>query len=317
MNSLIIKLGATGDVVRTTPLLRRLTGKVTWLSAAKNRSLLEGLPERNVELEVFSWEERDRIAGRAFDLAISLEDDLETVTVLQTVQYRQLFGAHADGHGDMTYTEDSRGWFDLSLISSHGREKADRLKYQNRRTYQELIFDGLGLGFRGEKYLLPATEHSPLQGDVAIAPEAGKVWPMKKWAYYDRLRSELKDCGLTVNVLPTRPTLLEHLADVRGHRCLVSNDSLPMHLALGSGIPCVAIFTCTSPWEIYGYGVLTTLVSPRLGDFFYKRGFDLRATAATTLEQVFNATLAQLEAAKGPASAEQKRTEAMENCLES
>jgi hypothetical protein len=27
MNSLIIKLGATGDVVRTTPLLRRLRGR--------------------------------------------------------------------------------------------------------------------------------------------------------------------------------------------------------------------------------------------------------------------------------------------------
>ena len=35
MNVLIVKLGATGDVVRTTPLLKRFTGPVTWITAAK------------------------------------------------------------------------------------------------------------------------------------------------------------------------------------------------------------------------------------------------------------------------------------------
>jgi ADP-heptose:LPS heptosyltransferase len=43
MNVLIVKLGATGDVVRTTPLLRRLSGSVTWITAAKNGVFLEGL----------------------------------------------------------------------------------------------------------------------------------------------------------------------------------------------------------------------------------------------------------------------------------
>jgi hypothetical protein len=37
------------------------------------------------------------------------------------------------------------------------------------------------------------------------------------------------------------------LADVHGHRCLVSAESLPMHLALGSGLRWVSIFTYTSP----------------------------------------------------------------------
>ena len=40
MNILIIKLGATGDVVRTTPLLRHFKGSVTWLTTAKNSLLL-------------------------------------------------------------------------------------------------------------------------------------------------------------------------------------------------------------------------------------------------------------------------------------
>ena len=120
----------------------------------------------------------------------------------------------------------------FSLISAHGREEADRLKFRNRRTYQELIFDGLGLGFAGEEYLLPEPIATGLSGDVAIAAEAGAVWPMKKWAYYDALRKTLEERGLIVNVLPQRSSLLEHLADVKNHRCLVGGDSLPMHFAL-------------------------------------------------------------------------------------
>jgi hypothetical protein len=42
---LIIKLGATGDVVRTTSLLRRLNGEITRLTEGKNIVLLEGLKD--------------------------------------------------------------------------------------------------------------------------------------------------------------------------------------------------------------------------------------------------------------------------------
>lgn len=291
MNVLIIKLGATGDVVRTTPLLHHLRGTVTWVTSAKNRSLLDGLVGLEVQLRVLAWEERDQLAGASFDLAISLEDEPETAALLKTVHYEKLFGAYADDHGVMRYTQDSHRWFDLSLISVYGRQEADKLKLANRISYQEMIFEGLGLRFTGEPYFLPPTSSSPLQGDVAIASEAGAVWPMKKWAHYQQLKEELERHGLKVNFLPPRPTLLEHLADVRGHSCLVNGDSLPMHLALGSKIICVALFTCTSPWEIYEYGLLTKLVSPLLGEFFYKRGFDPRATTAIRLEEVLKATL--------------------------
>jgi hypothetical protein len=198
----------------------------------------------------------------------------------------------------LRYTETSTRWFDLSHISSHGRQEADRLKLLNRQTYQELIFRGLGLYFSGETYLLREPIETGLSGDVAIAADAGPIWPMKRWAYYGELIRRLEDQGLIVNVLPKRPLLLEHLADVRNHRCLVGGDSLPMHLALGTGTRCVTLFTCTSPWEIYDYGVQTKLVSPLLEEFFYKRGYDERATTAISLDQVFDAVMAQLENAK-------------------
>jgi len=248
MSVLIIKLGATGDVVRTTPLLRRFDGPVSWITAKNNLELLQ---EVDPEVRCVSWENRKDVADTTYDLVINLEDHCEASQFLDELTFKQLFGAYLGGDDQLAYTSDSRDWFDLSLISAYGREDADRLKLLNRRTYQELIFEGLGLGFGGETYYLPAPRPTGLQGDVAISSTAGRVWPMKKWAYYDELKSELESGGLKVNTLQNRSTLLEHLADVQGHRCLVSGDSLPMHLALGSGVRCVSIFTCTSPWEIY------------------------------------------------------------------
>jgi len=293
MSVLIIKLGATGDVVRTTPLLRRLDGPVSWITAENNLALLEGIDR---EVRCVSWENRKRVADADYDLVINLEDDREMSRFLKELKFKQLFGAYVNGDDRLAYTSDSRDWFDLSLISAYGREEADRLKLLNRRTYQQLIFEGLGLGFNGETYYLPPSRPTTLQGDVAISSTAGPIWPMKKWAYYDKLKQRLENHGLIVNELPQRGSLLEHLDDVQGHRCLVSGDSLPMHLAMGSGLRCVSIFTCTSPWEIYEYGLQKKIVSPLLEKFFYKRGYDRRATTAISVEKVMDAVISQLDA---------------------
>jgi len=293
VNTLIVKLGATGDVVRTTPLLGKLGGEVIWLTEPKNAVLLNGIGEG---LQCFPWEQRKSVPDIAYDLIVNLEDTQEIGLYLNGLKAKQRFGAYAAADDRLCYTEDSQCWFDLSLISSHGREQADRLKLLNRRTYQDLIFSGLGLQFEGEKYLLPKPIETGLSGDVAIAADSGPVWPMKKWAYFDALKDRLEDRGLRVNILPKRSSLLEHLADVRNHRCLVGGDSLPMHFALGTGRRCVSLFTCTSPWEIYGYGIQTKIISPLLEEFFYKRGYIERATTTISVEEVFTAVMKQLDA---------------------
>ena len=290
MNVLIAKLGATGDVVRTTTLLSQFHGHVSWITEPKNAVLLRNHSDN---FRCLTWEERDSATDRPYDLVINLEDTIEVGSFLKTLNCKQLFGAFVDSQDLLRYSEDSREWFDLSLISRFGREEADKLKFQNRRTYQDLIFSGLGFPFAGETYVLPEPARTDLSGDVAISAEAGPVWPMKNWAHYSQLKAQLENEGLRVNFLPKRRSLLEHLGDVRNHRCLVGGDSLPMHFALGTGTPCVTLFTCTSPWEIHDYGLQTKIVSPLLGEFFYKRGFDDRATTAITLDEVRDAVLRQ------------------------
>jgi len=291
MNILILKLGATGDVVRTTPLLKHLAGEVSWVTAAKNFPLLAGLTKT---LRAISWEQRAQFCDREYDLVINLEDTADVAQFLPQLKFKKLFGAYIDANNALVYSDAARGWFDLSLISRFGKAAADKFKLENRRTYQDLIFGGLGLKFQGEKYMLPEPVRTSLTGDIAIAPKAGHVWPMKNWAFYNELKLELEKKGLTVNVLPERGTLLEHLGDVKNHRCLVSGDSLPMHFALAVGTPCVTLFTCTSPWEIYDYGIMRKITSPLLAEFFFKRGMDERAIRAIPLSEVYAAVLEQL-----------------------
>lgn len=293
MNTLIIKLNAIGDVVRTTTLLRVIDGDVTWITDPANTILLRNLVRH---VRVLSWSERSSLLDERYDLVINLEDDMEVCAFAATVPCERLYGARKDGE-TVTYGEDAQAWFDLSLVSRFGRAEADRLKYQNRRSYQSLVFEGLGHRFSGETYLLPAASPTDLFGDVAIAAVAGAVWPMKAWAHYGALRDCLRARGLVVNDLPKRASILEHIADVSNHRCVVSGDSLPMHIALGTGTRCVTIFNCTSPWEIHDYGLQTQIISPLLGEFFYKRSFDARATHAIPLAKVEHAVLAALEAA--------------------
>ena len=193
MNILILKLGATGDVVRTSSLLNKFTGAVTWITAPKNTVFLAGIRDG---LRCLSWEQREQARDTNYDLVINLEDDLETSLFVKTVQYKQIFGAFVNSDNILQYTDDAHRWFDLSLISRHGRGKADHLKLLNRHTYQELIFDGLGFAFKGEKYFLRTPVETGLAGDVAIAADSGPVWPMKKWAYYNELKARLGREGL-------------------------------------------------------------------------------------------------------------------------
>lgn len=69
------KIGATGDVVRTTTLLSRFrTDHVSWITESNNAVLLRGLSDG---LRCLTWEEREAARDRDYDLVINLEDSIE------------------------------------------------------------------------------------------------------------------------------------------------------------------------------------------------------------------------------------------------
>lgn len=287
MKILIIKLGAAGDVVRTTSLLHLFTNdEVDWITSFENAILINDNPliSRLIIDSDFLTIKHDE-----YDLIINLEDNEKAAQIVSFLKTKELFGCYLDKNNKLTYTENSSAWFDMSLISKYGKEKADELKFSNDLSFQEIIYNGFGYKFRGEKYILPNSPVSDLTGDIAVAPKAGSRWPMKNWAYYEELIRILIERGWSVNILPQRPSLLMHLADIKNHKLLISGDSLPMHLALGANINCVTFFLCTSPSEIYDYGIQKKLISPYLKEFFYQQDYNEKAVKAITLKETLSA----------------------------
>lgn len=288
---LIVKTGAAGDVLRTTPLLRVFGNwSADWFVAPENKELLdESLLDHILTRP-------DHLEGEKYDLVINLEDDPEiNKELLPRIRYSRIFGACRRSDGTLDYTDDAGPWFDMGLMSKFGIKRADGCKLANRSSYQEIIFRCLGLTFKGEQYILPGVNsRSEIKGDIAIAPMAGNRWPNKNWKFYDEL-ARLLSKSYRVTILPHRSTLHGHIADIREHSFVISNDSLPMHISLGAGIPCLAIFTCTSPWEIYDYGLLTKVVSPNLAKYFYTRTSDEEAVTAISLDEVYRKVCERLD----------------------
>ena len=144
MSVLVIKLGATGDV----SLYDTSFAPIERFGHVDHRGqelCVAGWPRgQSASFPLGSACARPRYSD---NLLINLEDSLEVAHFLKNVTSAEIFGAYADSSDCLCYTNNSKRWFDLSLISSYGRREADRLKFLNRQTYQELIFEGLGLRF--------------------------------------------------------------------------------------------------------------------------------------------------------------------------
>jgi heptosyltransferase II len=282
---LVIKTGAAGDVVRTSVLLNALFGKVTWLTEAKYKDLFpESHPWVENILPVAEWTELK--FKDPFDLVISLEEDLRCATIASKVPSRKLTGVYAEGN-TLNYTADSACWFDLGLLSKQGLEIANSLKAKNTLAYQQLLFTMIGMKFNGEKYVVYKNPTlNPTPGVIGLERRAGKRWNNKIWSGYDHLAAKLSASGYKIKFLGELPSIKAYLDDIARCTYVISGDTLAMHIALAYQRPCIAIFNCTSPAEIFDYGLLRKIISPRLEKYFYKRGFDEDAVNAISVEEV-------------------------------
>ena len=282
---LIIKLGATGDVIRTTPLLRAFPDRFFWISSSYNLPVVPLPAERKCSVEqIPSW-----ILTHPFDCVINLEESLEMAELTHRINAGKKLGVCLDKAGKLMYSSSSRSWFDMSLISLLGREKANQLKWTNRRTYQSFLFEIAEKSFAGEEYVLPAFL-PPDSNDtwmVGLEARVGKQWPNKGWEGYTGLKEKLEADGITVKIFEDRPSIHDYIREIASCRLLVTGDTLAMHLGLGLRIPCITLFNCTSPWEIEGYQRMTKHISPLLEKYFYKTASDTEARSAIPVSEVY------------------------------
>jgi heptosyltransferase-2 len=290
-NILVCKTSALGDVVRTTPILRVINGNIFWLTSKEASELLP----RIETLKILTPNEIDVLKYINFDLVLNLEEDVELAKFLTKLRYKKLIGVYYDFESDrLSYTDESKEWYDMSLISKYGKEKADLLKWENKKPYQEILFSMLGKKFNGEEYLLNY-EALPIQKKdrkvVAIEKRAGKVWPMKVWPYYDELKAKIEKEGYEVIVLRKRDTIIEYIKDIDEADILICGDTLAMHLGIYLRKKVITLFLCTSPWEIYDYGRVVKIVNPFLKEAFYRRDYDEKLVKGITVDMVFEAFL--------------------------
>lgn len=170
MDLLVIKTGALGDVVRTTSILpglaRRHRGvRITWVTAHGAHDLVRGhrLVARTVGIDPHDARSieaaGDELAATAWDRVLSFDDEEPLCRLASRLGGRggdgRLSGAYLDGLGVRRYTEDVAPWFDMGLLSVHGKEEADRLKLANRESHPAIFARMLGIEMGEPELVLP------------------------------------------------------------------------------------------------------------------------------------------------------------------
>ena len=258
-STLIVKLGAMGDVLRTTTILRALEGPVTWVTRPASLPLLENVPQI---AEVIPLAEAERrLRGRRFDLAACLDDEPEACRLLDLVTYDRHVGSYLQD-GRVVYGPSARPWYDMGLMSRFGKERADELKKLNTQSYQEHLFAMFERRFAGEEYVFGYAPQPADQRRLGIEMRADPRWRWKRWGRSPELLERLGADGLDLFIFQQRDDLRDFIADVNSCGVVLTGDTLTMHVALALRKRVIAVFGPTSAAEIYGYGRLTKVTSP-------------------------------------------------------
>ncbi len=300
MRILIVKLGALGDVLRTTPLLTALKQKypacrITWVVDGACRDVLEG-NAHIAELLTYSPAIVDRLRSEEFDLAINLDKEKEALDSVTAAKAPLKMGFGRSASGELCALDEKSDYAYRLGID-------DELKFKkNEKTYQQISFEQLGLRFNREEYLFEVgaenlefarkhltslgvdlTGKKPLIGLNTGSGHrfAGKRLPVQTFA--DLARRFQKEANAQVLLLGGKDELernaqIERLAAgaavatgshsirrfagiVRCCDLVLTGDTTAMHIAIAMKTPVLTYFGSTCASEIELYGRGKKIVS--------------------------------------------------------
>jgi heptosyltransferase-2 len=150
---LLIKLGAMGDVLRTTCLLPGLRKAyspchITWITAPESRDLLRFNPMIDC-LRTVTLEDVLALDLQEFDLVLNFDKDDEALALAQRVRAKERrgFAPHPNAGTLTVYNDASLYALRLGL--------SDELKFRkNTKTYPEIVYEMAELPYAGESYVL-------------------------------------------------------------------------------------------------------------------------------------------------------------------
>ena len=168
---LIIKLGAMGDVMRTTPLLRRLKKefpqhRIHWLTDFPDA--VPGAPwvDRIYKLDTRSMVQLEQLH---FDRLFCLDKDPEAAAVATKMEAHKKYGyvfhngvVHPFGIEQLSKQASQHKWL-TGLFDDSSKT--------NTLSYQQEIFAICGYDFAGEEYIMPA----PVAHGFALPPPGKRI----------------------------------------------------------------------------------------------------------------------------------------------
>jgi heptosyltransferase-2 len=298
---LMVKLAATGDVLRTTAFLPAIhaqwpQAKVAWLTRRGAAGLFDGNPLVDEVLTTDDAVTAARLSTETFDVVLCPDADPDAAVLAAAAKGRERRGYVRDSQGQVVpLGPGAAHWLAMGL--------SDARKQANTETYQHLVADVLGLDRAAvrEPILVPhprdaaevaaAAQALPGQGPlVGLNTGAGGRWAYKVWtrAHQQTFLRLATDQGLRVLLLggpEEEATHRELLASAAGRpvfdggnhnsfgrfaawidQCavVVTSDSLAVHVAAARQVPAVVLFGPTSAAEIELYGRGSKIVPPGL-----------------------------------------------------
>ncbi|MFN0157256.1 MAG: glycosyltransferase family 9 protein [Bacteroidota bacterium] len=195
-NILIIKLGAIGDVIRTTPLLRKLKelhprARIWWLTLTP-----EVVPRTVDVILSFTPQTLAALSTIHFDLLINLDKDREACGLTASLQATTTRG--------FTLENGKAAPVDENAVPKYMTGVFDDLNKQNTKSYVEEIFDICGMPFGGEKYMLDSFSDRDYiwklpkkKKIVGLNTGCGGRWTSRLWPekYWVAIAKRLKKAG--------------------------------------------------------------------------------------------------------------------------
>lgn len=295
MSILVIKLGAAGDIIRTTAILSGLKEKypksyIDWVTHSSYQEIIQRNPY--IRNTYFIDKDKEKLLSSYYDLIINCDEDFEACHLASHIFHNYLIGAYLHGKKPV-YTPNSAMWFDTGLISRYGLRKANVLKRENDKTYQELWYNVLGISYKKQRPHITLTKENinfakkfaqknKINGNnhiIGFNPGSSKRWWDKRMSLGDtvKLGWEIKDRhpeakiillggleetdrnGLIKKRLPflidsgDKNSIGQFAAIVNLCNTIITSDSLAMHMAVALKKKVIAFFAPTSHKEIELY----------------------------------------------------------------
>ncbi len=181
---LIIKLGAIGDVIRTTPLIHRLVSEypnseIWWLTYTP-----DVVPTTVHKVLRFNLESILLLEETKFDTVINLDKDYQACALAKKIEKSNLYGFTLIEGRPAPANDLARQKFITGLFDDANKE--------NTKSYPEEIFEICGLKFKGEEYILEIDDSIKWEIDNAGKKIVGlntgcgdrwvsRLWPDKYW----------------------------------------------------------------------------------------------------------------------------------------